>query len=302
LMIVNGGYPAGNTNRAAAIAWGLQPGQRRSVQNFHNFAVPPKWWDKWIENPIDAMVNRYTRTFVAPSKICAQSIRIRPVLAASDKIGFIFNGTQKVPDQINKSSSLKQRLGIANADPVCCLLATYEPRKGHDFLLQAFAKVLERVPNAHLIIAGYGLAFEVRRVEGLVEDLQLTKNVHLLDFSMDTQELYEAMDILVAPSQSFESFGLTLIEAMSHKLPIVATRVGGMVEVMGEDEAGFSVDCDDENSFADKLVSLMTDEVLRKQKGRDGYQRYLDHFTVERMVDAHARLVRNEDDTGLTSC
>jgi len=295
LMIVNGGYPAGYSNRAAAIAWGLLPGDHRSIHNFHNIAVDPIWWNSWIEDAIDALVHRYTRVFISTSDTCAQSIRVRPAMAKSDKLSFIFNGTEPAPESTAGPNALKRKLNIPDDGLVCSMLGTYEPRKGHEFLLNALSLVLKRIPNAYLVVTGYGLPDEVRRVESLVDKMGLSEHVRLLDSSIDKHELYAETDVLVAGSQAYESFGLTLIEAMSHKVPVVATRVGGMPEVMGNDEAGYSIDKERVDEFADKIVLLLGDEDLRRQKGADGHQLYLDTFTVEKMAVAYAGLIRGDE-------
>ena len=291
LMIVNGGYPGGDTCRAAAIAWGVRSGKEPSIHDFHNLAVAPRWWERWIENRIDALVERYSKSILSTSRASAETIRLRPAMAASAKIGFVHNGTEEPPKLDPDRRRIKDALDIPPASPLCAMLGTYEPRKGHRFLLEAFARVLEAVPDAHLVVTGYGQNDEVANVAAMVEELGLGASVHLEGFWIDRHELMEETDVVVVSSQGFESFGLTLVEAMSHKVPVVTTRVGGTPEVVPNDEGGFSVEPTDLEGFAEKIALLLTDDELARRKGEQGYRRFQDHFTIRRMTEEYARLI-----------
>ena len=105
--------------------------------------------------------------------------------------------------------------------------------------------------------------------------------------------LIEAVDVLLVSSQAFESFGLAIVEAMARSTPVVATNVGGIPEVIGQDEGGYYVDADDVEGFAQRILSLLADDGLRGQIGNAGYKRYRNLFTVERMAREYAAIVRN---------
>jgi glycosyltransferase involved in cell wall biosynthesis len=174
------------------------------------------------------------------------------------------------------------------------MLGTYEPRKGHAFALDALRRVLAAVPSAHLVICGYGRGDEVSAVRRLVDAAGLSDNVRLEPFRDDVGALLRAVDVLWVASQAFESFGLTVVEAWAEKVPVVATRVGGLPEVMGDGEGGFCVDPDDDAGFAECVVRLLDDPALRKTLGEGGYQRYRRDFTAERMAQEYARLLRDD--------
>jgi glycosyltransferase involved in cell wall biosynthesis len=171
------------------------------------------------------------------------------------------------------------------------MLGTYGPSKGHYFLFQAFKKVLEEVPNAHLLICGYGFPHEIKQVSRYVKDLELHDHVHLMDFRTDISHLLANTDVLVVASQAYESFGFTSVEAMAHKVPVVATNVGGIPEVVVNDEGGYCVDSHDVDSYARCIIKLLKDESLRKEQGKRGYERYRKHFTAERMSRQYAEII-----------
>ena len=291
LMIVNGGYPGGDTCRAAAIVWGACFRKEPSIHDFHNLAVAPMWWERWIENRIDTLVERYSKFILSTSRASAETIRLRPAMAQSTKIRFIHNGTEEPPTLDPERRRIKDMLGIPPESPLCAMLGTYEPRKGHRFLLEAFTRVLQVVPDAHLVVSGYGQNDEVAKVADVVKELGLGASVHLEGFWIDRHELMEETEVVVVSSQGFESFGLTLVEAMSHKVPVVTTRVGGTPEVVASDEGGFSVEPTDLEGFAEKIALLLTDDELARRKGEQGYRRFQDHFTIRRMTGEYARLI-----------
>ena len=85
---------------------------------------------------------------------------------------------------------------------------------------------------------------------------------------------------------------------MSHKVPVVSTRVGGTPEVMHEDEAGFSVDPDDMQGFAEAITLLLTDKSVWREKSEGGACRYRAKFTIERMARDYATLVHDGAGSG----
>jgi glycosyltransferase involved in cell wall biosynthesis len=120
------------------------------------------------------------------------------------------------------------------------MLATYEPRKGHHYLLKAFSLVSKEFPDVKLRIFGYvAKPHEMETVVAEVDRLSLKDQVELNEFTQEKNQLIKNASILVVPSQENESFGLTIIEAMALGTPVVTTDVGGMPEVLEGTHAGF---------------------------------------------------------------
>ncbi len=291
LMIVNGGYPGGDTCRAASIGWGLVRRGAQSVHNFHNLVTKPRVHTRLPEWLVDRLVLANTSFFVTVSRASAESMSIRPVIAGAGKTTFINNGVE--PPVVEKpEGDPRTVLGIGNSAPVCLMLGTYEPRKGHDFLLRSFKQVVKRVPDARLIICGYGSSKEMETVRSLIELNELGGIVHILGFRRDRLSLLRASDVLLIASQSFESFGLTAVEAMAYRIPVVATRVGGLSEVVEDGDGGWCVDKDDIESYTEHIVQLLQNETLRIKQGQLGFERYKRMFTVERMTLEYAAIVK----------
>jgi len=93
---------------------------------------------------------------------------------------------------------------------------------------------------------------------------------------------YRNAHILINPSLS-ESFGMSLVEAMASEIPVVATRVGGMVNVVGNGETGLLVESDDKDDLARAIMRLIEDPALMLRMGKSGRQRVLDKFSWEQV-------------------
>jgi glycosyltransferase involved in cell wall biosynthesis len=296
LLVVNGGYPAGLTCRAATVAWGLASKRPLSVHNFHNFCSPPRWWERVFEDAIDRRVHAYAKAMVSVSQVCADSLANRRVFAGSNKLKYIYNGIEFHANCENRRA-VRLGLGLAEQVPMCLMLGTYEPRKGHEFLLRAIQRVVRSRPDAKLVICGFGYPFEISRVRAMIESLGLAEAVLLEGFRQDVADLLEASDVLLVPSQSGESFGLTIVEAMSHQVPVIATRVGGIPEVLQDGEGGFLVAPDDVDELAERILQLLNDEALRRQQGAKGLRRFEQKFKAQRMAQEYAELVRDDRST-----
>ena len=294
LLVVAGGYPGGDTCRAAIIVWALFRRRPRGVFSFHNLVMAAGWHVKCLESIIDLMVGCLSGHIVTVSDAAAESVRRRPILARMKKVQRIYYGINPPPHNSNgaKDGNLKDELGLAPSSKVCLKLATYEPRKGHEFLLRAFRKVVQRVPLAHMVLCGHGLPEQLEAVRLQARRLRLENNVHIFTFREDTSYLLRNADILVMASQQFESFGLSCVEAMAHRVPVVATRVGGLPEVVRDGEGGFCVRPDDVDGYAARIVALLEDEALNREQGHNGYQRFKRLFTSGRMAAQYARLIR----------
>ena len=126
----------------------------------------------------------------------------------------------------------RESLGLAYDEPLLLCIATLTDHKGHTYLLQALPAVLARFPQVRLMLAGDG---ELRdALEAETRKLGIAHSVAFLGFRRDVPDLLRAADLFVMPSH-MEGLCSTLIDAMFARVPIVATRAGGIPEVLGGD-------------------------------------------------------------------
>jgi glycosyltransferase involved in cell wall biosynthesis len=275
LQVVNGGYPASLLCRCAAIAWGLSGKKSKVIFNFHNYAVPAKWHNRIFENWIDKQVHKNSAFVISVTNHCLQSIKLRKHFCNSHKLSFIYNGIE-VP--------LNEHV-FKNDGKYCLMLATYEPRKGHLFLLKAFKKVVTVMPNIRLRVFGYaGKQHEKRVVEEEIRRLDLGNHVELNDFTEQKNELIANASVLVVPSQSEESFGLTIIEAMALGTPVVTTNIGGMPEVISDSGAGLVCFSNDPDSLAASILQILKDENLARSMSLSGIRAFKNKYDAKIMA------------------
>ena len=180
-------------------------------------------------------------------------------------------------------SEVRARWGLEDDAPVIGCVARLVSVKGHQYLLEAARTVLNEVPNARFLIVGDGpLRAEL---EQMAEELGIQHRVVFTGFLRDEiPSLYASMDLLAFPS-TYEPFGNVSMEAMSFKMPVVASDTGGIPEVVLDGETGLLVPPRDPDSLAKALLTLLKDKSLSQRMGAAGYKRVRGYFTRDRAVD-----------------
>lgn len=148
-------------------------------------------------------------------------------------------------------------------------------------LLRALPLLLERRPATRLIIAGDGPCRS--ELERLTEDLSLTACVTFVGEVPTPTHVMRNASLFVLPSLS-EGLPITVLEAMAHGLPVVATSVGGVAEVVVDGETGFLVRSGHEKELAAAILKVLGDPCQARQLGRAGRARIETHFDIRRMV------------------
>jgi glycosyltransferase involved in cell wall biosynthesis len=205
--------------------------------------------------------------------------------APPDKLHTIHYGLPlkgaKYEDRAGARDALRQEIGATTEAPVAGIVARLTEQKGISDALTAFARIADRLPEAHLVIAGDGplydqLAHETAR-------LGIATRTHFLGWRRDTAPLFAAFDMMLMPSL-WEGFGITVLEAMAQATPIIATRVSALPEIVIPGENGLLVPPRDPNALAEAMVLLFEDKPLRMHMGMLGEDRLEAHFDAERMI------------------
>ena len=293
LMVVNGGYPASLLCRCAAIGWKLSGKKTRAILNFHNYPVKLPWYFRLPDYLIDIAVLYSCSYIVGVTKDCINSLKNRTAFSKSNKILYIHNGIEDPLFNLNYKKTLVKNLGSTGRH--CLMLANYEKRKGHRFLLEAFKIVEKELPDVCLKIYGHGNPKEFKNVKKIVEHLSLEKKVELNDFAINNFDLIAKADLVVVPSQSHESFGLTIIESMALGVPVVVTAVGGMPEVLKDSNAGFVCPKDDPSKFAETIKKILSDSKLSEELKKNGRSTYEKKYTAKTMSSKYYNLIQYSD-------
>lgn len=165
--------------------------------------------------------------------------------------------------------------------PLVLSVGQLEAVKGQRYLIDAWATVRAAVPDATLLLLGSGsLRLEL---EELARRNGLATSVRLLGFRAPVLPYLLACDLLVQSSLS-EGMPNAVLEAMAARRPVVATRVGGLPEVVSDGETGVLVPPADAQALARAIVGLLADRERRADMGAAAWRRVRDHFPAERMV------------------
>ncbi|MDG2428092.1 MAG: glycosyltransferase [Acidimicrobiales bacterium] len=188
------------------------------------------------------------------------------------------------PSEEVERSDARRMLELPDCVPVAMFVGRLTAIKRVDRLLEAFALVLERVPEAILAIAGEGDLLDGLRIEAE----PLGESVRFLGWQAEVSPLYAAADLVVISSDN-EGMPVTLIEAAMAGTPGVTTDVGSAAEVVEDGVTGRVVSAD-AAALAKAMTALFTDEDARYQMGEQAAVRAKKYFGVERLVADHERL------------
>jgi glycosyltransferase involved in cell wall biosynthesis len=171
--------------------------------------------------------------------------------------------------------------------PTLLAVARLVRQKGLDVLVRAMTPIVAAVPEARLLIAGEGP--ERAALETLVGELELARSVSLLGHRDDIQSLMCHAWLLVHPAR-WEGFGLVLLEAMQVGLPIVATDVSAIPEIVVSGVTGRLVPPDEPAAVAEAVIDTLCDERFRRHAGARGFERLVGRFSAARMAGETAAI------------
>jgi glycosyltransferase involved in cell wall biosynthesis len=261
---------------------------------------------EWLSQLDQTMIERRLQkadVILGCSEYITDKVRRRfPQFA--DKCKTLFNGVDPdyfVSDSPNNTSQKDEKRLI--------FVGRVSPEKGIHTLFDAFPLIAAKFPHTSLKIIGAIGALPLSYIVGLSSDLNIAKLTEFYEDGRDYTDLlrerlpaelkekvtftgaiphaqllnhYHEADVLINPSLS-ESFGMSLAEAMASEKPVVATRVGGMQEVVEEGKTGFLVDEGDAESLANAVIRLLEDEQLRREMGKAGRERVIALFAWEQV-------------------
>jgi len=191
------------------------------------------------------------------------------------------NGVDLVGDASKRIGKVRSSLNIPEEAPLIGIIARLEPEKGHQYFIGAAAEVLKVKPAARFLIVGEGSCYSHLRDQ--VKRLGLSESVIFTGQRDDVPELVTALDVVVLSSVR-EAQGLSLLEAMALAKPVVATRVGGIPEVVQHGESGLLVPPADSAALAGAILELLDDPARSALMGRRGQELVKEKFPLGQMI------------------
>lgn len=228
-------------------------------------------WRGFFLNSIDKLTSFRTDKFIANS-IAVKNFLTDKVKINPDKIEIIYSGIDIeniVPTDFTKNNYF-----------VCISRLHYE--KGIDILLNLYKKIIEKNKNVpDLIIAGDGP--EREQIQKLISNYNLKSRVILIGFQQKPFNLLKQARLFILTSR-WEGFPAAILEAMAAKIPVIASRINGITELVIDDETGILIDINNIEESADKIISKIKDTVFLKKISEAAYNKVKQNFTLKRMV------------------
>jgi glycosyltransferase involved in cell wall biosynthesis len=241
--------------------------------------------------PMERLALRWVDHFVANSPSGAEHLMSR-FGVSEHRISLIPNGVDLEPAADDRVI-WRRRLAIADERPVAVMCANLHRFKDHETLLHAWADLCRRLPVAPILLLAGRDGDRRAAIDSLISDLGLGEMVRILGFVDDVSGLLGACDLSVFSSQR-EGSPNAVLEAMAAGLPVVATDIPGIRMVLGDGHPGL-VPPRDAASLAERVVTMLRDDELRRTLRRDGLERVRTTFTVDAMVDRYVDLVARLD-------
>jgi glycosyltransferase involved in cell wall biosynthesis len=242
-----------------------------------------------VDFPLRGRLSR--AKYRACERVVAVSTAIRDVLRRArlpeEKIRLVHEG---VPDRapLAGGRAALRELGVPEDALVVGNVGALTDHKDHATLLEAAARVVAARPEVHFVVAGEGE--ERGRLLERRRRLGLDAHVSFTGFRDDLDRLVPAFDVFCLSSH-LEGLGTSLLDAMAFARPVVATAAGGIPDAVVDGVTGRLVPVREPGALAAALLELLADPAARAAMGGAGRQRFLDHFTADRMVEGTLRVI-----------
>ncbi len=268
-----------------------------------HLAVPDHRWIKnrlalWLHLLSHRLSDLLVDKVIAVSEKAREAFIIRQGIAPG-KIETVYNGVdlEEIQAQPVDRNSIKAEWGIPADSPVLAAVGRLSPEKGQKIFIMAAQEIIKDYPQTRFMLIGDGP--ERQNLEKLIEESGLKEKFVLTGFIKDTVSLLEIIDVVVQPSfEAGESFGLTVVEAMSKAKAVIASDIGCFKEIISDSRDGLLFSVGDHLALADKIRLLLRDPDLRNALGLEARNKVKDNFdirtTVRKTEEVYKKLLRQK--------
>ena len=237
---------------------------------------------------LDALSNRLASHIIAVSDSCRRFLIVRERVP-SEKITLIQNAIdlRRFSAACGTRSEARKALGLPDNCPVIAGVGRLNPQKNFSLFIRVAAEVLKRHPRAAFVLAGDGPE------EGLLRKLALecgvAERLHFCGYVSDARQVYLSADVVLMPSL-FEGLPMSLLEAMAMRVPVVASALDGIAEVVDDGRDGFLVPSGDAQLFCERVCELIGNPSLAAELGAAASEKIALRFSSERMCSEVERV------------
>jgi glycosyltransferase involved in cell wall biosynthesis len=264
------------------------------VHTVHGFAFHDEEpsWRRMLFKTLERMASRWCDKMIFISQpLIDWGLRER--VASEKKTVKIYSGIElerfsPASDKIKES--VRKKWGIGRHEAVIGIVSKLWEGKGHHTLIEAFKMIRSEINNARLVVVGEGYLYD--RLVQYANNLGLKDSVLFTGFQADVSEIITTFDVAVLPS-FFEGMGRVLLEAMAMEKPVVASRVGGIPDLVEHGVNGFLVTPGDVEELAEAIVKTLADKGLAEKMGRAGRKKISAKYSADHMVGSIEKLYRD---------
>ncbi len=193
----------------------------------------------------------------------------------------IYNGIDTTTAVPEPKAQWRRDFQFTEQDFIIGTVGNLRAIKGHRYLIEAMPAILQKQPTAQLVLIGQGP--EEKNLNALAQKLKVTDKVRFLGYRKDARQMIEMFDIFVLPSLS-EGFPNVLLEAMLARVPIVATRVGGVPEIIEDAQSGLLVQPEEADDLARAVIRMTREGGLRTRLTCNAFARAQEHFDITKTL------------------
>jgi len=235
------------------------------------------WLERWTAKFKDIIVNN-----AESDQKQAQKLGIK----AKDKIITIHNGVDTNMIFLSREEA-RSVLNVHSTNLIIGTIANLYPAKGINYLVEAATLLIKEYPDLMFVVIGEGA--ERKKIENQIKKLELKKNFILLGSISDAYKYLKMFDIFVLPSVK-EGFPWTILEAMAADVPIIATKVGGVPEVIENEKNGLLVSPESSKELDEAIKKLLSDNDLREAFAQEAKRTVEGKFNLKQMIQQYEDL------------
>ncbi|MDD5605759.1 MAG: glycosyltransferase [Patescibacteria group bacterium] len=233
------------------------------------------------------VLSQFTDHTIAVSKAVKEFL-VKNGLSKETKTSVVYNGIVPLKKKVgeNEIDAFKQEHGLTKKDIVIGTIGSFNEQKDTKTLIEAIAKMLKKSPTIKLVLVGRGHLR--RRLEKQAKRLGIEERIVFTGVLKNVLPALKSFTLFVLPSLS-EAFGITLLEAMKAGIPIVATKAGGIPEIITHNHNGILVEPKDAKGLAGAMMRLLNDKKLMK-KLTQNHDKTVNQFAADKMIRATEKI------------
>ena len=231
----------------------------------------------YVEMITSFMVDHYVTVSESVKRYIIDKSKI-----SAEKISVVYNGVNIESQDNSYEQNPKMPFRIGDKDRILMTVGRLHKQKGHCYLIQAVSKVRKEFPKVKLLVTGEGE--EENNLKKLVKSLDLMNEVIFAGLSSAIERILPMAELFILPSL-WEGLPNALLEAMAAGKPVVATKVGGIPEIVVHGETGMLIPPRDTDALAAAIIDLLQNRLKAKDMGEAGRIRAGKRFSIYKMIE-----------------